>query len=128
MKMMIIIVRDNDADNVVTELVGQGYRVTRMASTGGFLKRPGQPCLLYSWRVCGRKLILTHPLIEYRGKTDTYRTYADQQGITENLGVSRAAAHETPKFSDFPIYLRKHTGIELPDCNSNFTWIKFIFP
>jgi uncharacterized protein YaaQ len=39
MKMMIIIVRDNDADNVVTELVGQGYRVTRMSSTGGFLKR-----------------------------------------------------------------------------------------
>jgi uncharacterized protein YaaQ len=39
MKMMIIIVRDSDADNVVTELVEQGYRVTRMASTGGFLKR-----------------------------------------------------------------------------------------
>lgn len=39
MKMMIIIVKDNDADNVVTELVEQGYRVTRMSSTGGFLKR-----------------------------------------------------------------------------------------
>jgi uncharacterized protein YaaQ len=39
MKMMIIIVRDDDADNVIAELVGQGYRVTRMSSTGGFLKR-----------------------------------------------------------------------------------------
>ncbi len=39
MKMMIIIVRDSDADEVVTELVSQGYRVTRMSSTGGFLKR-----------------------------------------------------------------------------------------
>ena len=39
MKMMIIIVRDDDGDNVVAELVGQGYRVTRMSSTGGFLKR-----------------------------------------------------------------------------------------
>jgi uncharacterized protein YaaQ len=39
MKMMFIIVRDNDADNVVAELVGHGYRVTRMSSTGGFLKR-----------------------------------------------------------------------------------------
>jgi uncharacterized protein YaaQ len=39
MKMMIIIVRDDDADNVVAEFVGQGFRVTRMSSTGGFLKR-----------------------------------------------------------------------------------------
>ncbi len=39
MKMMIIIVRDGDADNVIAELVSQGYRVTRMSSTGGFLKR-----------------------------------------------------------------------------------------
>ncbi len=39
MKMMIIIVRDADADNVIAELVEQGYRVTRMSSTGGFLKR-----------------------------------------------------------------------------------------
>jgi uncharacterized protein YaaQ len=39
MKMMIIIVRDSDADIIITELVSQGYHVTRMSSTGGFLKR-----------------------------------------------------------------------------------------
>lgn len=39
MKMMIIIVRDSDADEVVSGLVSEGYRVTRMSSTGGFLKR-----------------------------------------------------------------------------------------
>ena len=39
MKLMIVIVRDTDGDNVIRELVNQGYRVTRMASTGGFLRR-----------------------------------------------------------------------------------------
>ena len=39
MKLMIIIVRDVDGETVVQALVENGYRVTRMASTGGFLRR-----------------------------------------------------------------------------------------
>lgn len=39
MKLMIMIIRDSDAENVVQELIGLEYRVTRMASTGGFLRR-----------------------------------------------------------------------------------------
>jgi uncharacterized protein YaaQ len=39
MKLMIVIIRDIDNENVVQALVNQGYRVTRMASTGGFLRR-----------------------------------------------------------------------------------------
>ncbi len=39
MKLMIIILPDSDGDNVVQEMVQKGYRVTRMASTGGFLRR-----------------------------------------------------------------------------------------
>ena len=39
MKLMIIILQDTDGDNVVQEMVLNGYRVTRMASTGGFLRR-----------------------------------------------------------------------------------------
>ncbi|MBN2550435.1 MAG: cyclic-di-AMP receptor [Anaerolineales bacterium] len=39
MKLMIVIIRDIDDPHVVQNLVDQGYRVTRMASTGGFLKR-----------------------------------------------------------------------------------------
>ena len=38
MKLMFIIVRDVDGDNVLQELIDNGYRVTRVASTGGFLK------------------------------------------------------------------------------------------
>ncbi len=39
MKLMIIIVRDSDSEIVVQGLVQNDYRVTRMASTGGFLRR-----------------------------------------------------------------------------------------
>jgi uncharacterized protein YaaQ len=39
MKLVITIIRDIDAGTVVEELVSQGYRVTRVASTGGFLRR-----------------------------------------------------------------------------------------
>jgi uncharacterized protein YaaQ len=38
MKLMFVVVRDADADNVVQSLVENHYRVTRVASTGGFLK------------------------------------------------------------------------------------------
>lgn len=39
MKLMIVIVRDADDENVIQMLVNNSYRVTRMASTGGFLRR-----------------------------------------------------------------------------------------
>ncbi len=38
MKLMFMIVRDVDADNVLQGLVDNKYRVTRVASTGGFLR------------------------------------------------------------------------------------------
>lgn len=39
MKMIITIIRDTDDVNVLDQLVTQGFRVTRLASTGGFLRR-----------------------------------------------------------------------------------------
>mgnify|MGYP001765431988 CR=1 FL=1 len=39
MKMIIVIIRDEDRENITTNLVNDGFRVTRIASTGGFLKR-----------------------------------------------------------------------------------------
>ncbi len=39
MKMIVVIVRDIDDERVIHKLVAQGYRVTRVASTGGFLRR-----------------------------------------------------------------------------------------
>lgn len=38
MKMIIGIVRDHDADPVTQALTSENFRVTRIASTGGFLR------------------------------------------------------------------------------------------
>ena len=38
MKMIILIIKDNDADEVTQTLISEQYRVTRVASTGGFLR------------------------------------------------------------------------------------------
>jgi len=38
MKMIILIVKDNDSDEVTQTLTSEQYRVTRVASTGGFLR------------------------------------------------------------------------------------------
>jgi uncharacterized protein YaaQ len=39
MKLIIAIVRDSDAGPVIEQLVTEGHRVTRVTSTGGFLRR-----------------------------------------------------------------------------------------
>lgn len=39
MKLVIAIVKDSDALNVTDKLVENQFRVTRVASTGGFLRR-----------------------------------------------------------------------------------------
>lgn len=38
MKMIIVIVKDTDADSVTQALTTNNFRVTRIASTGGFLR------------------------------------------------------------------------------------------
>lgn len=38
MKLIIAIVQDQDAPSLVEELMDKDYRVTKLASTGGFLK------------------------------------------------------------------------------------------
>jgi uncharacterized protein YaaQ len=39
MKLMMIIIQDKDSDNVVEALIQGGFSITRMASTGGFLRQ-----------------------------------------------------------------------------------------
>ena len=39
MKLIFVVIRDSDADDVVKSLIENSFRVTRVASTGGFLRR-----------------------------------------------------------------------------------------
>lgn len=45
MKLMIVIIRDSDSEPVIKNLVQNKFRVTRMSSSGGFL-RQGNSTLL----------------------------------------------------------------------------------
>lgn len=38
MKLVIAIVQDEDASRLVGKMMDSGYRVTKLATTGGFLK------------------------------------------------------------------------------------------
>jgi uncharacterized protein YaaQ len=39
MKLIIVIIRDEDSDLILQSLIQEEFRVTRIASTGGFLRR-----------------------------------------------------------------------------------------
>lgn len=39
MKLIIAIVRDEESEQILQALVHEGFRVTRIASTGGFLRK-----------------------------------------------------------------------------------------
>jgi uncharacterized protein YaaQ len=39
MKLVIATIQDQDADKVITSLNSEGYRVTRIGTTGGFLQQ-----------------------------------------------------------------------------------------
>jgi len=39
MKLILAVVRDMDTESILNKLLPQGFRVTRLASTGGFLRR-----------------------------------------------------------------------------------------
>jgi len=45
MKLIIAIVQDEDASRLISSLMSEGYRVTKLATTGGFL-RSGNTTLL----------------------------------------------------------------------------------
>ena len=49
MKLMIVILDDKDADRAVDVLIEKDFRVTRVASTGGFIRR-GNTTLLIGLR------------------------------------------------------------------------------
>lgn len=46
MKMMIVVLNDQDGDPVIKALVDDEFRVTRIASTGGFLRRGNTTLLI----------------------------------------------------------------------------------
>lgn len=46
MKMLIAIVRDADLDKILKNLLNENFRVTRIASSGGFFRRGNATLML----------------------------------------------------------------------------------
>lgn len=87
MKLVVAIVQDKDALKVVSSLMEQGYRATKLASTGGFL-REGNTTLLVGVEtpkveqvlgiikeICHSREQLVTPLSPMGGAVDSFLPY-----------------------------------------------------
>lgn len=75
MKLILAIVNDDDASNVMDELNANDYRVTRMCSTGGFL-RAGNTTLLVGVEEEHVSAVLS--IIEARSRSTTKNISSNQ--------------------------------------------------
>jgi uncharacterized protein YaaQ len=82
--MVMVIVSDDDSDNVVEALVEQGYHITRLASTGGFLRR-GNSLLL-----CGVDDERVEPMLEIVRANAEERVLPQMSDWAGEVHVSRA--------------------------------------
>ena len=87
MKLIIAIVQDEDASRLISSLMNEGFGVTKLATTGGFLKSGNttllvgvedgrfQDCLGIIEKVCkSRKQIATSP-VTMGGTNGMYTSY-----------------------------------------------------
>lgn len=87
MKLIIAIVQDEDASHLISALMNEGFSVTKLATTGGFLKsgnttilagvdeKQYDACLQIIEKVCkSRKQIATSP-VTMGGATGMYAPY-----------------------------------------------------
>ena len=75
MKLIIAVIRDNDNDQVCQALTSRGYGITRVASTGGFLRK-GSTTLL----IC----------LEDNKVDEAIQTIRDSTSSPEEPGIKRA--------------------------------------
>jgi len=74
MKLIIAVIRDNDNEQVCQALTSKGYGITRVASTGGFLRK-GSTTLL----IC----------LDDNKVTEAIQTIRDSTSSTEEPGTIR---------------------------------------
>ncbi len=83
MKMIIVIIKDSEADSLTRAMTGAEYRVTRVASTGGFL-RSGVATLLI-----GVEDTQIDPAIEVIRKTVSGTEAAEKKAMLFVVPVQR---------------------------------------
>ena len=109
MKLIISIVQDEDASRLISHLMSEGYRVTKLATTGGFLRSGNttlligvedeklQAALAIVEKVCkSRKQIATSPS-PISGTTGVYVPYP----IEVTVGGATVFVLDVEQFSKF---------------------------
>ena len=109
MKLIISIVQDEDASRLISHLMSDGYRVTKLATTGGFLRSGNttlligvedeklQAALAIVEKVCkSRKQIATSPS-PISGTTGVYVPYP----IEVTVGGATVFVLDVEQFSKF---------------------------
>lgn len=87
MKLIVCVVADKDSHDLLEELVNKGYRATKLASTGGFLKE-GNTTLLIGVedenvdnvisiidRICKVRKQMITPISPLPGPAESYMSY-----------------------------------------------------
>lgn len=87
MKLIVAVIQDKDANRLVEALVDRGFRATKLASTGGFLKEGNttlligveddqiEPVVEVVKRICQSREELVTPLSPVGGPVDSYVPY-----------------------------------------------------
>ncbi len=88
MKLIIAIVQDEDASRLISHLMNDGFGVTKLATTGGFLKSGNttllvgvddsrfDSCMAIIEKICkSRKQIATSPVTMGSGASGMYSPY-----------------------------------------------------
>ncbi|MBQ8080689.1 MAG: cyclic-di-AMP receptor [Clostridia bacterium] len=87
MKLVIAIVQDEDAGRLIGELMNEGYGVTKLATTGGFLKSGNttlligldderfDECMKVIERICKSRKQITSAPVTHGGTTGMYAPY-----------------------------------------------------
>ena len=94
MKLIIAIVQDEDSSKLVSKLMQNGFSVTKLATTGGFLKAGNTTLLL---GVDEQKIQDAVTAIETRGNEAVIyqnRTAADWASHLVNLAKNSLSDHE----------------------------------
>ncbi|MBN1956206.1 MAG: cyclic-di-AMP receptor [Anaerolineae bacterium] len=84
MKLVLLVVHDDDVNNVADALLNEEYHITRLASTGGFL-RVGNSLLL-----CGVEDDRVEPLFEIVRANTEARVLPQMSDWAGDVHVSRA--------------------------------------
>ena len=84
MKLIYAIVRDEDGSRVMEQLNKNGFSVTKLASTGGFLRSGNTTLIIGTEEQCGpRKQIVVNPVpIAGVGNYTSYPVSVDVGGAT----------------------------------------------